>query len=164
MELPEVDIKHILYTTDFSDNAHYAFAYAKRIAKNFDAKLTFLHVIREELGDLLIFDVGIDRSGGMPQRLSIEKEQLKKAKRVLFDKAKTEYCWDTCNPDDIVVEKGNPVKMILKVAKERDCDFIIMGKKGRGSVEDALMGDTVRQVLRRSERPVLVLRHPEKTK
>lgn len=164
MEIPEVDIKHVLYTTDFSENARYAFAYAERIAKKFDAKLTFLHVIREELADLLIFDVGADRSGGMPKRLSIEKEQLKEAKRVLLDKAKTEYCWKTCDPNNIVVERGNPVKVILQVAKERNCDFIVMGIKGRGSLEDALMGDTVRQVLRRSEQPVLVLRHPEKSK
>jgi nucleotide-binding universal stress UspA family protein len=160
MELPKVDIKHILYTTDFSEDARYAFAYAARIANQFQAKLTLLHVIREELLDLLIFDVGVDRSGSVPKRLSIEKEHLQKAKKAFIEKAKTEYGWEATGVDDIVVEKGNPVQMILRVAAERDCDFIVMGIKGRGAIEDAMMGDTVRRVLRRSNRPVLVLRHP----
>jgi nucleotide-binding universal stress UspA family protein len=157
METPKVDIKHLLYTTDFSENAQIAFAYAERIANQFQAKLTLLHVIREELLDLLIFDVGVDRSGSVPKRLSIEKEHLQRAKEAFKRKAKSDYGWEAIDSDDIVVEKGNPVKMILRVAEERNCDFIVMGIKGRGSLEDAMMGDTVRRVLRRSKRPVLVL-------
>lgn len=163
MEIPQVDIKHILYTTDFSENARYAYAYAARIANQFNAKLTLLHVIREEPLDLLVFDVGIDRSGSLPKRLSIEKEQLQKATDTFIDIAKTEYGCEVIDCNDVVVKKGNPVQIILQVAEERNCDFIVMGIKGRETLEDALMGDTVRRVLRRSKQPVLVLRHPEKT-
>jgi nucleotide-binding universal stress UspA family protein len=160
MELPEVDIKHILYTTDFSENARLAYAYAKRIANQFQTKLTMLHVIREEPLDLLIFDVGADRSGSVPRRLSIEKAQLQKATEIFKEKVRVEYGCDEGDCDEIIVKKGNPVQTILRVAEERNCDFIVMGAKGRGSLEDALMGDTVRRVLRRSDRPVLVLRDP----
>jgi nucleotide-binding universal stress UspA family protein len=161
MELTKVDIKHILYTTDFSENARYAFAYATCIANQFSAKLTLLHVVQEHLLDLLIFDVGAERSSSVPKRLSIEKEHFQKAKETVIEKAKTEYGWAGVDSHDILVEKGNPVQLILRVSEERNCDFIVMGIKGRGVLEDSVMGDTVRRVLRRSKNPVLVVQHPE---
>jgi nucleotide-binding universal stress UspA family protein len=157
MELPKVDLKHILYTTDFSENAAYVCAYADRLANQFNAKMTMLHVVQEELLDLLIFDVGTDRVAGVQKRLSIVKEHFKDTKTKVIEKIKAEYGQETMNEDDIVVEKGNPVKMILRVAKERNCDLIVIGKKGRGSLEDTMMGDTVRRVLHRSKVPVLVI-------
>ena len=57
------------------------------------------------------------------------------------------------------MEIGNPVKMILHVAKERKCDLIVMGSKGRGTLDDAMMGNTVTGVLRRAKIPVLVTRY-----
>ena len=44
IKLPRVDIKNILYTTDLSANARYAFAYAISLANLYRAKLTILHV------------------------------------------------------------------------------------------------------------------------
>ena len=166
MELPEekctVDIKHVLYATDHSESARCAFAYAERIAKQFNAKLTMLHVMREELPDLLVFDVGMEKFSSVEKRLSIEKEHLQKAESAFIDMAKAEYGQGAIDADNIVVVKGNPVKMILQVAEDRNCDLIVMGFKGRGTLEDALMGDTVRRVLNRSKLPVLVAQHPER--
>ena len=63
--------------------------------------------------------------------------------------------------DEILVERGNPVEVILRVAKEKSCDLIVMGTHGRGSLADAMMGSTARRVIRRSVKPVLVVRLPE---
>ena len=41
------DIKRILYATDLSENARYAFGYAVNIANRHDAKITILHVVEE---------------------------------------------------------------------------------------------------------------------
>lgn len=163
MEFPTVDIKHILYATDFSEGADYVYAYAKRIAHQLGARLTLMHVIQEDLLDLLIFDVGIDRSTGVQKRLSIVKEHFQNTKEKVIEKMKADYGQEGISEDNTIVEKGNPVKMILKVAEEKDCDLIVMGKKGRGSLEDTMMGDTVRRVLHRSKLPVLVI-HPTTNK
>jgi nucleotide-binding universal stress UspA family protein len=74
---------------------------------------------------------------------------------------RTEFGRDTTSSDDIVVEKGDPAKVILRVAKERNCDLMVMGITGRRSLEDAMLGDTVRRVLYRTKLPVLVVQHPE---
>jgi nucleotide-binding universal stress UspA family protein len=63
--------------------------------------------------------------------------------------------------DDIVVVWGNPVEQILLQADEKNCDLIVMGTHGRGSFADAMIGSTARRVVRRSKKPVLVVRLPE---
>jgi nucleotide-binding universal stress UspA family protein len=41
------EIKKILYATDLSENARYAFGYAASIANRFGARITILHVLEE---------------------------------------------------------------------------------------------------------------------
>ena len=59
------------------------------------------------------------------------------------------------------MEKGNPVEVILNVAKEKNCDLIVMGTHGMGTLADVVMGSTARRVIRRSPTPVLVVRLPK---
>ena len=63
--------------------------------------------------------------------------------------------------DEIIVEKGNPVERIVKVADSRNCDIIVMGSHGHGIIEEALIGSTARRVLRQATKPVLVVRLPD---
>lgn len=41
------EIKKILYATDLSENARYAFRYAIGIANRYDAKISIIHVLEE---------------------------------------------------------------------------------------------------------------------
>ena len=153
MECPE--IKRILFATDDSASAHYAFSYATCYAKQFNAKVTLLHVV-QEFKDMVAFDFGIERSVAAKKWFSLSNEYFQEIKDKFADIAKDKY--GASYIDDVIVEKGNPVKTILKIAKDRECDLIVMGSKGRGSLEDAMMGNTVTGVLRRSDIPVLVIR------
>ena len=63
--------------------------------------------------------------------------------------------------EDIIVVRGNPVEEILKYCEEKNCDLIVMGTHGQGTLADVMMGSTARRVLRRSPKPVLVVRLPE---
>ena len=60
--------------------------------------------------------------------------------------------------DEILVERENSVEQILKTADERNCDLVVMGSHGHGVIEEALIGSTARRVVRRSKKPVLVVR------
>lgn len=163
MKLPKVDIKHILYATDDSEDARFAFVYAGCFAKQFKAKLTLLHVV-PEFPDMIAFDFGIERSVAAKKWFSIKKDYIQKIKDRFEKMEKTSCGGDSITINDIVVERGNPVNIILRVAEDKKCDLIIMGKKGRGAIEDAMMGDTVRRVLRRSQLPVLVVQPKKKKK
>jgi nucleotide-binding universal stress UspA family protein len=162
MEVSKVHFKHILYATDFSENAEYACSYAKSVADQYNAAITLLHVIKDELPDFMIFDAGMDRtSKEVSNRLTMQKELDKEQKDQIISRIEAEY-GDKAGIKNYIVEKGNPAKVIIKVVEEEACDLIVMGFKGRSTFEDLLMGDTVRHVISKVEIPVLVVQNKTK--
>ena len=162
MEIKKISFKHVLYATDFSENAKRACSYAKSIADQYDAEITLLHVIKEELPDLLIFDAGNERSPiGVTKRLSLQKDHIDEKKDTIISNIKSEYCSKEIAVNEVIIEKGNPAKIIPKVAEEKNCDLIVMGVQGRSTMEDALMGNTVRRVINRSKIPVLIIQQED---
>ena len=174
MTLPKVEIKNILYATDLSASARYAFAYALSLANLYGARITFLHVLPEVpefLDSHIIGYISADRWDEIKaQHFSEAREAIigKKrnsgaAKAVLdqfSEDAKLEQEGAGLIADEIIVERGNPVEQILKQAEEKKCDLIVMGTHGQGTLADVMMGSTARRVLRRSKKPVLVVRLP----
>ena len=175
MTLSKVEVKKILYATDLSESARYAFAYALSLANLYGARITFLHVlpeVSEFVDSHIIGYISADRWDEIKAQHSSEareaiigkKRDSAAAKAVLdqfSEDAKLEQEGAGFIADEIIVERGNPVEQILKQAKERNCDLIVMGTHGRGTLADAMIGSTARRVLRRSEKPVLVVRLPE---
>ncbi len=50
MELSDIKINKILYATDLSDGARYAFAYATSLANTYGAHIVILHVMTDTPG------------------------------------------------------------------------------------------------------------------
>ena len=157
MELKQIKLEHILYTTEFSENWKDVFYHALSIAKKFEAKLTFLHVLNTELIDLLTFDVGLERSSAIDKKFTMAKDFTTNVRKEIIKKIVDAFGEEVLNENDIIVERGNPVKTILKVAEDKECDLIVMGFKGRSGYEDSTIGDTVNRVLHKSKLPVLVV-------
>ena len=57
-----------------------------------------------------------------------------------------------------VVTVGKPSAAILKLARARSADLIVMGVSGRGATDVALLGSTTHQVIREGTWPVLTVR------
>ena len=175
MKLPKVDVKKILYATDLSENARYAFAYAMSLADLYDAAITMIHVLPEvpELLDQSVIGyISAERWEEIKsQQLDEAKEALigKKREHLAIKEALHQFSEDVkeqqkgagFKTDEIIVERGNPVEEIIKNAEERNCDLIVMGTHGQGTLADAMLGSTARRVIRRSKMPVLVVRLPE---
>jgi nucleotide-binding universal stress UspA family protein len=174
MVIPNVAIRKILYTTDLSENARFAFAYAASMAGQYNAGITMLHVISED-PDLDARVVGYISSEKWEQ---IKERNTQEAKDILIGKATgrrvigevlTQFCEDAMGSltecsfrtDDILVVRGNPVEKIVSAAEETGCDLVVMGSRGVGSLADAMLGSTAQRVIRRSSKPVLVIRLPE---
>jgi nucleotide-binding universal stress UspA family protein len=175
MILPKVDIKKILYATDLSENARYAFAYAVSLADLYHAAITILHVL-PEIPELL--DKNVIGYISAERWEEIKAQHFKEAKDALIGKKREhlavqealQHFSETVKEekegggfvtDDIIVERGNPVEEIIKHSKDRNCDLIVMGTHGHGTLEDVMLGSTARRVIRRSKIPVLVVRLPE---
>lgn len=162
MQISEIKYKHILYTTEFSEPWEQVFSHALGIAKHYNAKLTFLYVLNTELIDLLTFDVGLERFPSIDKKFTEAKEFTTNIRKKINKKVARAFGKEILKEINILVERGNPAKIILKVAEENNCDMIVMGFKGKTALEDTTIGSTVNKVLHKSKLPVLVIHNVEK--
>jgi nucleotide-binding universal stress UspA family protein len=175
MNLPEVQVKKILYATDLSENARYAFAYAVSLANLYNAGITMIHVLPEVPALLDQTVIGYISEESWQKIKSAQMDDAKEAligkkrehlaiKEALHqfseDVKQQQQAGDGFTTDDIIVRRGNPVEEIIKSAAEHNCDLIVMGTHGHGTLEDVMLGSTARRVIRRSKVPVLVVRLP----
>lgn len=58
------------------------------------------------------------------------------------------------------VEEGFASDAILRMARERHCDLIVIGSRGKTGVERAMLGSVAQDVARRSPCPVLISEGP----
>jgi nucleotide-binding universal stress UspA family protein len=172
--LPRIEYKKILYSTDLSEAGRYAFPYAASIAQRFDAELKVFHVVDES-------EFEKDVLGYISEDLwqEIKTRDLEEARQILIARkrddveitnAVDQFCKDAMSqhhPDkpvvsyEVLVEAGDPVEEILREAHSGGYDLVVVSKHGHSSVTDAIMGDTVRRVIRSCRVPVLVVHLPE---
>ena len=172
MDLPKVDVKKILYATDLSENARYAFAYAVSLADLYGASITIMHVL-PEVPQLL--DRNVIGYISAERWEDIKSQHFDEAKEALIGKRRDHLAikdvlqqfsenateGEGVGTDEIIVERGNPVEKIIDHSEKRKFDLIVMGTHGHGTLEDVMLGSTARRVIRRSKIPVLVVRLPE---
>jgi nucleotide-binding universal stress UspA family protein len=106
----DLEFKRVLFATDFGPEAHAALRYALSIAEEFEAELTIVHVHKIPLEPL-----------DSPEVMRIEAE---KAIGALIPESAKEWC----RPQYAVLF-GDPGTEILKLARERQADLIVLGVK-----------------------------------
>ncbi|WP_291994784.1 universal stress protein [Candidatus Accumulibacter sp. ACC003] len=61
----------------------------------------------------------------------------------------------SCTP---IVEIGPTAETIARVAREQNCDGIVMGSRGLGAVSSTILGSVSSRVLRLSELPITLVK------
>lgn len=150
-------IRKILYATDLSSNANYAFGYAVAIAMNNDAKISIINVY-EKLSNNRNIQM---RSMDFETARSKLTEKIKKQMEIYGNKENVEECLFTKLVENIYVTAGMPVEAIITQSKEDDFDLIVMGTHGHSCLFRALIGSTAQKMVQESKIPVLVVRLPE---
>ena len=155
--IPPLNLKTVLIPTDFSENSKKALIYAVRLAQRNDSSLILFHAF--ELPEF-VRQRPPDFSGGF------NEEEMK-----LFDDARRrcEERLVTLSRDlqgcNVKIETahrlGTPYEEIIKVARERGVDLIIIATHGYTGLEHFLLGSTTERVVRVSPCPVLVVRQEE---
>jgi nucleotide-binding universal stress UspA family protein len=59
-----------------------------------------------------------------------------------------------------LLQAGEPVEEILRVAREYSCDLIVMGTHGRTGLSRLLMGSVAEAVVRTASCPVVTIKGP----
>jgi nucleotide-binding universal stress UspA family protein len=135
---------HILYPTDFSINADHALKVIEFFVSKGINRVTLLHVQNKE-------KIEPHLNHRLEEFNSIDTERLNNLQERLTKV-------DSTLKIDTVISYGNPAQEILTTVEKKGATFIVMGKQGRGYVEEILMGGVSEKVVRHS--PVSVLLVP----
>ena len=149
-----MQIRTILLPTDFSECGNYALSYAASLARTFKASIICINVIEP-----IVPTVGYS---GMTEPLPIADitEQLEdSAERELPKLAECEECAGL-EVEELVVH-GEAASEIVRVAKEREVDLIVIASHGRTGLGRILFGSTAESVVRHASCPVLVVKPPQ---
>lgn len=145
---PYGPFKRILFCTDFSENADFAFDFALEQARHSpECLITLLHVVPEP--DAKFFNTYL-----------YEVENVEsKARQDMDEKIRAAYV--SRLPQGVKLEteirSGAEADNILECAAERQSDLIIIGRQGHSSIGKVFFGAVTEKVVRKSLCPVLVV-------
>jgi len=140
--------RKILFCTDFSENAKFAFDFAVDAAiRNVGCTLCLLHVIPEPDAQFwkgYIYEVG---------------DMDAKARADIDHAIDTDYRPRVPPGVNFEVEMriGDAARMILDFAEQQGVDLLILGRQGSGAITQWLLGNVTGKVARKATCPVLVV-------
>ena len=129
-----VPVKTVLHPTDLTTASRRAFDLAWQIARDRGARIVALHIVPPANRNAAEVVIGNPLAG--------------------FHEIAPEVTIETR------IERGDPAGVILRVAEEIKCDFIVMGTHGRTGPSHWLTGHISDKVVRRARCWVLALPYP----
>jgi nucleotide-binding universal stress UspA family protein len=141
----------ILAATDLSAPARHAAERAARIAHETGAALTLMHVLPGSSIDMLRQWLG----AGHAVIAELEQQALQQLNTLAADLRKQRrnqvQVQAVCTCGSVLCEIG-------READARDADVLVLGARGQGFLRRLMLGTTSERLLRRTTRPVLVVR------
>lgn len=131
-------MKKILVATDLSSRSDRAVLRAIKLAKDYKAHLTIIHII----------------DGDTPESLVEETRRLAKQEVNYCTKGKLKEL-----KHDIQIVVGSDYSEIIKVATEKDCDLIVLGLHRHVDSNQPMIGKVIERVIKNSMRPVLIVKN-----
>lgn len=146
-------MKNILFPTDLSEAAQKAFVYALELADNQEATIT----------TLMVYKKPVIKGAHMPNTLRdfyeaydlTEFENYKDSIPPLRDLA-NEKGFGHIKLNH-VLEEGDTIETILRIAADNNTDLIVMGTTGARGLKEIFMGSVAGEILENAKCPVLVV-------
>jgi len=135
---PELELRQILFATNFARNAALAAQDSFAISAEFHARLILMHVIED-----------YTQLGSEPGPIEESRHRLQE---LIPKNAQLQY-----NPE-LVLEFGHAPDRILKIAAEREADMIILGARAPEVGTSHLPWSAAHHVIAQAHCPVLTIR------
>jgi nucleotide-binding universal stress UspA family protein len=141
---------NIVFGTDFSKASDSAFLFAYQLAKEVGGKLYLFHALNIYYGN----------AGQIRQQTEIE-EMIKDAREKIEKRYISQL--DDFDNYEIEVWEGIPYVEILKFARQKNCDLIVLAHHTK-IIESSLasLGSTIEQVVLRATQPVASVNRPNR--
>ena len=143
--------KRILIPTDGSALSNRAVERGIDLAKGINAKITAVHV------GTPFHVLAADSEALTDTREEYEAHIKRKGREILAAIEKSAKA-NGVSCDSSFVSSEHPYEAIIKAAKDKECDIIVMASHGRKGVKGVLLGSETQKVLTHSSIPVLVYR------
>lgn len=137
--LPRRPLKTLLVATDFSPGAARALERAVTLPLDSDATVHLVHVLPERLGGKV-----------EPALVDEATKKLDELAALAAERA------PTVRVVPAMVE-GAPHAAIVREARERNAELVVLGRHGKQSLRERLLGTTTERVVRHNEVPSLVV-------
>jgi nucleotide-binding universal stress UspA family protein len=148
--IPSLHLKKLLVPTDFSENSKRALIYAVRLAQRNNSGLILFHVFESpEFVRQLPEDFSYESNAA---KRRFEERLVTISRNVQGSNVKIET----------LQRRGTPYEEIVKVAKEKEVDLIVIGTHGYTDPKHVLLGSTAQRVVTIAPCPVLVVRQEER--
>lgn len=144
-------LKKILCPIDFSPCSTYALDYAIDLSMKDQALLYLIYVIESHVNNVGDVVKQID--------LLLEDQQIDNFKMRLINMIPGKIR-EKIYAETLVVE-GVPFIEIIRAAKDKQVDLIIMGTHGRTGLKHILIGSVAERVIQKAPCPVLSIRLPD---
>ncbi|WP_031436776.1 universal stress protein [Methylobacter tundripaludum] len=135
-------LSHIIYPTDFSDNAERAFTYVEELVESGCSKVTLLHVQEKERIDKYLKD-------RLAEFNAIDQARLERLKERLINIGAHEV--------SIEIPYGSATQEILREVNNNPYSLIVMGSQGRGFISEVFLGSVSHNIVRKAPVPVLLV-------
>jgi nucleotide-binding universal stress UspA family protein len=136
---------------DFSPHSHRALQYARSFARQFNARIIFIHVVEA---------FPIDYLAGLESAKEANEWLLEQSRGRLRQVAR-QFTRPGRRAPETLVTFGKPFQEIARAAKERKADLIILATHGYTGFKHIQLGSTAERVVRHAPCPVLVVRRQE---
>jgi len=139
----QIQLKNVLFATDFSPAAAAAVPYAARVTELFGAKLWVLHVSPPAINPMT------DPSTWESIQESAERDRTEKRQSLLgvFSGQRPE----------ILIQEGDLRAVFERAISENHIDLVVMGTHGRTGVGKLLLGSVAEEIFRTAPCPVLTV-------
>jgi len=143
--------KHLLLPTDGSPLSEGSVRRGVKFARQVGAKVTGFYAMPEFR--VMAYTIALVDDN----QAAFEKQAAARAETVLaFVQTIAQQEGVPC--DTVMTTSDRPHEAIIKAARDRDCDLIVMASHGRRGVEGFFVGSETVKVLTQSKIPVLVHR------
>lgn len=135
-------MRHILFPTDFSENATHAFEAVKHLSAAGSREVTLFHIQDKDRIDPHL-------KHRLEEFNRTDRERLTKMKSALAETGRARV--------DFGMRFGHPGQEILREIESRKATLVVMGSQGRGFIGEMFLGSVSHYVARRSPAPVLLI-------
>ena len=146
-----LSIRRVLFPTDFSEPAEYAWPYALKFAKEFGAEVHLVHVVAPPPRLTEAYAVNFD-----PERMV--KSLTAEANASMDQQVEAAKSWGLLFRREVRV--GVDFREIIDYATKQEIDLIVMATHGRTGLAHVLLGSVAEKVVRKAPCPVLTIKHP----